>query len=70
MKRIIAKQGFDKTTTLHSFRNINCGPQHQAEGRDLLIQEDLSMECRLNCGVMIFRRPSFFFVPGAKLTVE
>eukprot|EP00434_Breviolum_minutum_P000984 symbB.v1.2.000861.t1/scaffold38.1/size396883/1 len=28
----------------------------QAEGRDLLIQEDLSMECRLNCGVMIFRR--------------
>jgi hypothetical protein len=30
----------------------------QAEGRDLMIQEDLSAECRLNCGVMIFRRHS------------
>eukprot|EP00913_Durusdinium_trenchii_P028253 g26484.t4 len=28
----------------------------QAEGRDLIVQEDLSAECRINCGVMIFRR--------------
>ena len=29
------------------------------------------MECRLNCGVMIFRRPGIFLVAGAKIfTVE
>ncbi|CAK9022188.1 unnamed protein product [Durusdinium trenchii] len=31
----------------------------QAEGRDLIVQEDLSAECRINCGVMIFRRTSW-----------
>eukprot|EP00439_Symbiodinium_sp_Y106_P053525 s1630_g7.t1 len=32
---------------------------HQAKGRHLILQEDLSAECRVNCGVMIFRRSNW-----------
>ncbi|CAJ1425035.1 unnamed protein product [Effrenium voratum] len=39
----------DQAKTLDSFIQ-------EAEGRDLIIQEDLSAECRVNCGVMILRR--------------
>ena len=59
----------DHDKSLESFiHQVRCAAQRseaflfhllypQAKGRHLILQEDLSAECRVNCGVMIFRRP-------------